>query len=165
MSLRMDGIQATQDYLEQVRQNILQAIRVGMYEGMESLAVNVVERLAEVTEPGTGEFAASILKSPRIWEKAGEYIAGKVSTGQGKYRNLGLWIEFGTKFPTKGAGLGNYPQQFLHGTTAEGVAKHAHGAFRIAPRPFFNPAFEEYYPTILDTISDRIADAIDASSV
>jgi hypothetical protein len=155
------SVQAQGDFLEQVRQNILAAIRVGMYEGMEGLAGTVVERLGEVTKTRTGDFAASILRSPRISEKPDEYIAGTVSTSTSKWRNLGLWIEYGIDVPsTVGAAKG-----VLYSFAAAGgdsVYTHGHAAFRIAPNPFFNPAFQEYYPTILDTINQRIAEACDA---
>ncbi len=163
IDFRLDqaSVTAQGDYLEQVRQRILAAIRVGMFEGMEGLATTVVERLGEVTRTRTGDFAASILKSPRITEKPDAYIAGEVTTMTSKFRNLGLWLENGTSVP---ATIGT-SKDVLFGFTAAGgdsVFTHGHAAFQVAPHPFFNPAFQDYYPTILDTINQKIAEACNA---
>jgi hypothetical protein len=164
MDFRMEGLEAQRDYLEQVRMNILAAIRTGMYEGMEGLANLVVERLNAVTVRRTGELSDFIQRSPRVFSKEDEYIGGTVTARSAKYRNLGLWIEFGTKFPSKGRKLAFYPKQFLHGSTRASIGVHGHGAFRIEPKPFFNPTFQEYYPTILETINQRIAEACEAGA-
>ena len=155
------SVQAQSDYLEQVRQNILAAIRAGMAEGMEGLAETVVERLGEATKTKTGDFAASILRSPRVTEKPDAYIAGTVTTATSKWRNLGLWIEYGIDVPA----TVDTSKAVLFGFTAAGgdsIFTHGHAAFQVAPHPFFNPAFQEYFPTILDTINQRIFEACDA---
>jgi hypothetical protein len=164
--LDKDSVQGVADHLEQTRINILAAIRFGMMEGMEGFAGVVASKLqGDPIGEGTGEFLASVESSPRVVE-TDFYIKGEVSTANGKYRNLGLWLQFGTHYPTTGKGLESYPKQLLTGTIAPAnrasVQAHGHGAFRIAPKDFFNSPFQEYYPTILDTINQRIAEASDA---
>lgn len=158
IQFQMEGIEAQQDYLETVRLNILAAIRVGMYEGMRGLA----DAEAEAAPRRTGDLQDAILRSPRITEKIDSYIAGEVSTQTPKFRNKGLWIEFGISDPdTIGSEKG-----VLYGFTAadgKSVFTHGHRAFKIAPHPFFNPTFQGYYPTILEIINQRITEACDAA--
>jgi hypothetical protein len=169
MDFRMEGVQQQADYIEQVRQNILNAIRIGMREGIASLDSDIVAKLDSVTTPGTGKkedgrLDVAIAEGQKVFEKKDAYIGGEVKatpTGS-KIRNLPLWLELGTKPPTKGKGLSKYPKQFLAGSNPESRAVHGHGAFRIEPHPFFNSTFQADYPTILDTINQRIAEACDA---
>src|ERR1019366_5006525 len=154
MDLRIEGVPATQDYLEQVRQRILAGVRAGMFEGMDGLAATMVERLSEAVTTRTGELAAALLRNPRVFEKEDEYIEGSevARTGNKHSSNLGLWLEFGTSVPA--TVQGKFGKLFSF-TAADGdsVYTHGHKAFQVAPHPFFNEAFREYYQTILDTIN------------
>jgi hypothetical protein len=158
MDFKLEGLQEQADYVEQVRRNILAGIQMGMLAGMEQLAGDVSTKLhGDPIGERTGDLLETVLRSPRVVTTEA-YIKGEVSTAGAKFRNLGLWLEFGTGFPKKGKGLAQYPKQFLPGNS-ESAKSAGHGAFRIAPRPFFNPTFQEDYPTILETINQRIAEA------
>lgn len=158
IDFQLDGasVDSTVDHLEQTRLNILMGIRQGMSDGMVGLAERVADNLhGYPIQSRSGDLIAAVLKSPRILE-GDNYIAGEVSTTSGKQRNLGLWLEFGIHDPAVGGKLYEF-------TSADGESAftHGHKAFQIAPKPFFNNAFEEYYPTILETINQRIAEACD----
>jgi hypothetical protein len=149
------------DHLESIRQNILAGIRSSMMEGMQGLAGAVGEKLqGNPIAERTGDLLRAVLSSPRVVE-TDTYIKGEVSTTTAKFRNLGLWLNFGTKFPTKG-NVDSYPKQFLHSfspANSKSIAKTGHGAFRIEPTFFFTDTFEDYSPTILEGIFARIAEA------
>lgn len=167
--IRLEGLDEADlarvsDHLEATRLNILAGIVAGMAQGMQNLAAAVGAKLqGDPIAERTGNLLQAVLSSPRVIQTA-QFIMGIVSTTSAKFRNLGLWLEFGTKFPTKGKGLSRYPQQFLHTfqpANPQSISRHGHGAFRIEPKPFFNDTFEEVEPDILGDIYDRIAEACD----
>jgi hypothetical protein len=155
------------DHLEQTKKNIFAAIRGGMKEGMTGLGDIVASHLHgdPITTRTGGLLGVVVASSQAEPEETDIYIKGTVS-GVVKGKPLDLWLEEGTKYPTKGKKLDNYPKQFLIGriapATRESVIAHGHGAFRIEPHPLFNPSLEEDRPTILDIINRRIAEACDA---
>jgi hypothetical protein len=163
MRLEVDqaSFDAAEDHLESIRLNILAGIRSSMMEGMQGLAGAVGEKLqGNPIAERTGDLLRAVMASPRVVETA-TYIKGEVSTTSAKFRNLGLWLNFGTKFPTKG-NTGAYPKQFLHSfapANSKSIAKNGHGAFRIEPTFFFTSTFEDFSPTILEGIYQRIAEA------
>jgi hypothetical protein len=152
---------AATDHLEAMRLNILAGICSGMMEGMQMFAGTVAEKLqGNPIQSRTGDLLNTILKSPRVVQ-TDTYIKGEVSTAGGKFRNLGIWLNFGTKFPVKG-NLSAYPSQFLHSfkpSNRSSIAQRGHGAFRIEPTFFFTDAFDETLPDILSIINQRIAEA------
>jgi len=157
MDLVFEGLPEQQDYLELTRQNILNGIRQGMWEGMQQLAGDLVSKF----HSRTGVLADAILRSPRLLE--GEnYIAGEVSTQSAHGRNLGLWLEYGIQDPST---LNTDKAKFYQFTSADAgsVWTHGHGAFQVAPHPFFNSTFQEDYPTILEIIQARIVEATDGA--
>jgi hypothetical protein len=161
LDLNEASLNATCDHLETIRLNILAGIVSGMMGGMQLLAGAVGAKLqGNPIGVKTGNLLHAVLASPRVIQTE-TYIKGEVSTQSAKFRNLGLWLELGTKFPTKG-NTDAYPSQFLHSVSAANpasIAKHGHGAFRIEPKPFFNNTFEDVSPTILESIYHRIAEA------
>jgi hypothetical protein len=157
------SFQEAGDHLESIRLNILAGIVGGMMEGMQGFAGAVAAKLqGNPIAERTGNLLQTVLASPRVVQ-TDAYIKGEVSTAGGKFRNLGLWLEYGTKFPSSG-NTGAYPGQFLHSFTSanrSSISKLGHGAFRIEPKPFFNNTFDDFSPTILDGIYQRIAEACD----
>jgi hypothetical protein len=163
MRLEVDhaSFDAAADHLESMRLNILAGVRSAMMDGMQGLAAAVGEKLqGNPIAERTGDLLRAVLSSPRVVE-TDTYIKGEVSTASAKFRNLGLWLNFGTKFPAKG-NLDAYPKQFLHSfssANSKSIAKNGHGAFRIEPTLFFTDTFEDYSPTIFEGIYARIAEA------
>lgn len=149
------------DYLERTRQNILTGIRQGMQEAMEGLAWTVADKLqGNPIVSRSGKLLGAILGSPEVTVTP-NYIKGTVDSDVGK-KHRGLWLEMGTDVP---ATIHTPKGKLYQFTTADGksVFTHGHRAFKVAPHPFLNPSLEEYKPTILDLISARITEAVNAT--
>ena len=155
LSFEMDVTPAV-DHLEQTRQSILGGIREAIDQGMHQLAEDVAAKLhGDPINTRTGDLLDAVLRSPRVFS-TDTAIIGEVTTQSAKWRNKGLWLEFGTHMPTKGRGLPMYPRQFL--LTRSAVSG---SGYRIEPKPFFNPTAQADFPTIIDNIQAKIAEATD----
>lgn len=146
---------AVPDYLDQVRLRIMSGIRGGMQQVVEGLSWNVADKLqGNPIVSRSGRLLGAVLGSAKVTESE-SYIKGTVS-GMVNGKPLGLWLEEGISVPAVAGKL-------YHFTAADGksVFTHGHAAFQVAPHPFLNPSLEEYKPTILDIISQRITQAVE----
>ena len=153
------------DYLTLTRDRILAGARQGMVEAVGKLSEDVASKLhGNPIQSRTGDLEDAVLHGTRVLPSnpapETQAVIGIVTTSTGKFRNKGLWFEFGTRFPQKGKGLGNYPTQLLRHRAA-----NDRSGYRIAPKPFFNVTVQEDYPTLIDLIQARIADAGEAGNV
>jgi hypothetical protein len=168
IELKVDpaSITNTVDYLEAVRKNIFAGVRAGMEEAMEGLAgVAVAEMGASGIQSRTGELAANILKSPRIFENA-SVITGRVSA-RGKMKLKGRTFE---------GFLGAALDQGFHVKAVEGsllqfsppgegtLYSRGHVAFDVKPHPFLKAAADSFAPTLLDIITARVNEAIGSAA-
>jgi hypothetical protein len=145
------------DYLEATRTRILAGIRTGMQEAMEGLAWNVADKLqGSPIVSRSGALLGAILGSPHVTETA-EVIRGTVSSDVGE-KHIGLWLEEGTHVKAVEGKLFQF-------TAADGqsVFTHGHRAFQVKAHPFLNPSLEEYKPTIMNIIAQKIGEAVNAT--
>ena len=149
----VDGVQA---YVERVKQRVLAGIETGMQESMEGLAWTVADKLqGNPIMSRSGDLLGAVLASPKVKVYA-TAIRGTVSTkGAKPGRNLGLWLEEGTHVPgVRGKLFAFTPPD------GETVFTRGHKAFDVKPHPFMNPSLKEYKAQILQTIADRVAEAL-----
>ncbi|MDP9039836.1 MAG: hypothetical protein M3O02_11290 [Acidobacteriota bacterium] len=141
-------------YLEGMRQRVFAGVRTGMQEAMEGLAYTVVDKLqGNPIVSRSGRLLGAILGGIKVRENAAA-IKGTVSTDTHDGRNLGQWLEDGHDEP---AVVGK-----LHFFAADGVERwiHGHRAFHVDGKPFLNPSLQEYEPTIMAIINQKVADAV-----
>ena len=151
--VKPESVAEVTDYLEQVRQNILGGIVVGMQEAMESLAETAAAKFESLTATRTGDVLAAILNSPKVSETS-EVVRGTVSADVGK-QHFGIWFDYGTSHQAVDGKL-------YHFTDADGksIFTHGHAAFQVAARPFMNPSLQEQKGQIMELISNRVAVAL-----
>jgi hypothetical protein len=163
LGLQVDprSVAQIEDYLEQTKRNIFANVRVGMRESMEGLASTVASKLqGNPIVSRTGELLAHVLASPMVKETK-RYIRGTVDAELG-VKHLGLWLEEGTHVPevrtNKQGGPVMYWFVARDGNSA--YAPHGHSAFTVQPHPFLNPSLEEYKPTLLDIIAQKVQESV-----
>lgn len=146
------------DYLEATKLNIFAALRVGMGEAMVGLSYVVAGHTGgDPIISRSGKFVGAVLGSPKVTEREA-YIKGTVS-GMVGGKPMGVWFDEGTKVPAVAGTL-------FHFTAADGdsVFTHGHQAFQVAPHPIMNPSLREYSPTIMEIISEKVAEAVNVSA-
>ena len=157
------SVDSTLDYLERVKQRILDGVRAGMAEGMQVLAANTVAEMAAAgIQNRTRALAENVLNSPHLSENENS-ISGKVyagarvkAKGGGMYSsNLGNILNMGFADPA----VGNEPMHQI--TAPDGYTSWARGhvAFDVKPHPFFRKALAVSESPIMDLIRARVAEA------
>jgi hypothetical protein len=156
------SVTETIDHLEAVRKRIFIGVKQGMREAMEGLAgVAVAEMGAAGIENRTGELAENILKSPRIWENAGE-IGGTVKAkatmklkGRSFEGYLGTALDEGFHVKAVDGNLFRFTEP-----DADTLYARGHAAFDVKPHPFLQRASESFAPSIIDIIQAAVNAAI-----
>lgn len=155
---------STVDYMEAVKQKVLQGIREGIAEGMEILAGNTVFAMeASGIQARTGLLEKNILESAGVSEDA-DVIRGRVSAfsrvkekGGGTYvSNLGNILDLGFHDPAEKGKTA--PMYQFAAANGESAWTHGHKAFSVQPHPFFRRAVEVSEAPIMDVIRSRLAE-------
>lgn len=145
--LQIDSTEAV-DYVDRVRRRVLKALREGMAEAMQGLAA-----VAAANAPKkSGSLAAAILRSPKVTSTS-KVIRGSVSGDVGA-KHVALWQEQGINVPA----VTNKLMVFV-GSDGTPVFTRSHKAFRVAGRPFMNPALDTYQGQIIETLQKRMEEA------
>jgi len=156
------SVDSTLDYMERVKQRILDGVRAGMAEGMQVLAANTVAEMAAAgIQNRTGALAANVLKSPRVTEDA-RFITGRVGAmalvkakgGSEYYNNLGNILDIGAIEPVVQS-----PMHQITEPDGDTFWARGHVAFDVKPHPFFRRAFQVSESPIMDIIRARVAEA------
>lgn len=148
------SVDSTIDYVDQMRQRILQGVRVGMNDAMQALAWNVVDKLqGSPIQSRSGKLMGGILGSPRVTENA-DYVRGSVAGRSSDGKPIGLWLEEGTHVPAVEGKLFAF-------TTPDGntVFTRGHRAFDVKPHPFLNSSLDAMRQPIMDIIAARVREA------
>ena len=147
------SVDATVDYVEQVKQRILEGVRSGMLEAMQGLAGTVADKLhGSPIVSRTGALLSAIEGSPKVTE-TDAIIRGTVTADVGA-KHLGIWLEEGTHVPAVEGKL----YQFTEADAGTFFAR-GHRAFDVKAHPFMNPALDEFKAPIMQIIADAIAAA------
>ncbi|MHB8303354.1 MAG: hypothetical protein ACYDC6_11035 [Acidobacteriaceae bacterium] len=156
MTVRQPSVDGVVSYVERVRGRVLAGIVDGMRESMEGLAWTVADKLqGNPIMSRSGDLLGAVLASPRVQVYA-TAIRGTVSTkGAKPGENLGLWLEEGTHVPAVRGKLFAFTPP-----DGETVFTRGHKAFNVKPHPFMNPSLQEYKAQILQTIADRVSEAL-----
>lgn len=177
------SVTQTTEYVAQVQEQILAAIRAGMQEAMRGLAGEAVyQAQAAGIRAHTWALFNAILESPLVRETA-ETIRGTVGTEQnitvngkdwGMQKHIGLWMEEGYSVPEvrhkyvgRGPNGGHlYAADIYQFTEPDGESfwTNGHRAFDVKPHPFLNPALAEYETTITQIIAEAVDAALDAAT-
>lgn len=153
-----DSVRETEDYLAEMRQRILGAIRSAMWEAMEGLAWKVADKFqGNPIISRSGHLLGNILESPQVTETA-EIIRGTVSTDVFKdQKHVGLWLEEGVHIPAVTAKLFQFTPP-----GGETMYTRGHRAFDIKPHAFMNPSLREYETKITQIIADAVEGVLTA---
>jgi hypothetical protein len=160
------SVASSLSYIESVKQNILEAVRAGMAEGMDVLAENTVDAMHSAgIEKRSGDLEERVLKSPRVTEDEA-FIRGRVSAhslvkargGKEYINNLGNILNMG--FREKA--VKKVPMHEITAADGDTYWARGHRAFDVKPHPFFRRAVEVSEAPIMDLIRNRVADAVKA---